>query len=252
MLFIPLNFGNRNKVKRNPRSFNPLFPPDRDRCPFEPRVLKKYRVPKRCRDRQFCVFFIPRPLFVKVFNCIAITKNLFLQFNIRRYYFLFLSSHHRARSKTFNAVNTARTLLILFLEPNILLTTFGTPANFKTTRTAPPAFTPVPFGAGFKNNLAAPSLIKISCGIVSLTNVMNHVFSLLCATLFLRLMPRPRPLLNQCQFCLFRRQRYASAKTQTFATSGDARYSPQIYNFFEQILFSCGRLYAIQYFKVKF
>src|SRR3989338_6067884 len=57
------------------------------------------------------------------------------------------------------ALSVALTILILFLVvPRILPTTLGTPPISKITRIGPPAFIPLPFGAGLTSTRAAPNL----------------------------------------------------------------------------------------------
>ena len=56
--------------------------------------------------------------------------------------------------------------MIGVLEPNDFDKIFEIPASSTTARTGPPAITPVPAGAGFKNTLPAPQTPVIWWGIV--------------------------------------------------------------------------------------
>ena len=60
----------------------------------------------------------------------------------------------------------ARTILIGEFDPSDLDRMFWIPASSTTARTGPPAITPVPSTAGFKNTRPPPWTPVISCGIV--------------------------------------------------------------------------------------
>src|SRR5665213_789091 len=61
----------------------------------------------------------------------------------------------RSRSCT-RASNVALITLWGLAEPRLLVSTFCTPAEVITARTAPPAITPVPSGAGFNSTWPEP------------------------------------------------------------------------------------------------
>jgi hypothetical protein len=66
----------------------------------------------------------------------------------------------------FKALIVAVAIFNFVREPSDLDKMSFTPASSNTARTAPPAITPVPAVAGFKNTLAAPLTPVISCWIV--------------------------------------------------------------------------------------
>src|SRR5512133_3600012 len=64
------------------------------------------------------------------------------------------------------ALNVALMTLCGFVVPIDLVSTFCTPAEVMTARTAPPAITPVPSGAGLSSTMPEPKRPKTVCGIV--------------------------------------------------------------------------------------
>src|SRR5574340_726789 len=71
----------------------------------------------------------------------------------------------RSRS-FFKASNVARTTLCGLVVPMDLVITFCTPAEVMTARTAPPAMTPVPSGAGFSSTMPEPKRPSTAWGMV--------------------------------------------------------------------------------------
>src|SRR5208282_2617731 len=66
-----------------------------------------------------------------------------------------LATSFRSRSLP-SALNVALITLCGLVVPMDLVSTFWTPAEVITARTAPPAITPVPSGAGFSMTMPAP------------------------------------------------------------------------------------------------
>src|SRR5580692_2828547 len=64
-----------------------------------------------------------------------------------------------------SASNVALITLCGFGEPRLLVSTFCTPTEVMTARTAPPAITPVPSGAGFSSTCPEPNRPSTWCGI---------------------------------------------------------------------------------------
>src|SRR5579871_2365350 len=64
------------------------------------------------------------------------------------------------------ALNVALMTLCGLVVPIDLVSTFCAPAEVITARTAPPAMTPVPSGAGFSNTMPDPYRPSTWCGIV--------------------------------------------------------------------------------------
>src|SRR6185369_13672381 len=70
------------------------------------------------------------------------------------------------RSRNFeSASNVALITLCGFVVPIDFVSTFWIPAEVMTARTAPPAITPVPSGAGFSSTCPEPNLPSETCGI---------------------------------------------------------------------------------------
>src|SRR5208283_4325911 len=65
-----------------------------------------------------------------------------------------------------SASNVALITLCGLGEPRLLVSTFCTPTEVITARTAPPAITPVPSGAGFSSTCPDPKRPSTWCGIV--------------------------------------------------------------------------------------
>src|SRR6267154_6452573 len=65
----------------------------------------------------------------------------------------------------FSASNVALITLCGFVVPIDFVSTFCTPTDVITARTAPPAITPVPSGAGFNSTFPDPYRPRIRCGI---------------------------------------------------------------------------------------
>src|SRR5688572_3412275 len=63
-------------------------------------------------------------------------------------------------------LKVARTTLCGFAEPSDFVSTFWMPHASTTARTAPPAISPVPSGAGFSSTMPEPNLPTTWCGIV--------------------------------------------------------------------------------------
>src|SRR6266849_5491676 len=68
--------------------------------------------------------------------------------------------------KCLSASNVALITLCGLVVPMDLVSTFCTPAEVMTARTAPPAMTPVPSGAGFSSTRPEPNRPSTRCGIV--------------------------------------------------------------------------------------
>src|SRR5215470_16170939 len=66
----------------------------------------------------------------------------------------------------FSASNVALMTLWGLVVPIDLVNTFCTPAEVITARTAPPAITPVPSGAGFSSTIPDPKRPSTACGIL--------------------------------------------------------------------------------------
>src|SRR5258705_11728756 len=68
--------------------------------------------------------------------------------------------------KSIRPAKVARTTLCGLAEPSDLVRTFWMPHDSTTARTAPPAMSPVPSGAGFSSTLPEPNFPTTICGIV--------------------------------------------------------------------------------------
>src|SRR6266567_6511313 len=65
----------------------------------------------------------------------------------------------------FSASKVALITLCGLVVPMDLVSTFCTPTEVITARTAPPAITPVPSGAGFSSTMPDPNVPSTACGI---------------------------------------------------------------------------------------
>src|SRR4051812_5813626 len=68
--------------------------------------------------------------------------------------------------KSMRPWNVARTTLCGFADPSDLVSTFWMPHDSTTARTAPPAMSPVPSGAGLSSTLPEPNFPTTWCGMV--------------------------------------------------------------------------------------
>src|SRR5687768_11036665 len=72
----------------------------------------------------------------------------------------------RGSLRSISPENVARTTLCGFAEPSDFVSTFWMPHDSTTARTAPPAMSPVPSGAGFSSTLPDPNRPVTWCGMV--------------------------------------------------------------------------------------
>src|SRR6185369_16797518 len=80
--------------------------------------------------------------------------------------------------KCFSASNVALITLCGLVVPIDFVSTFWMPAEVMTARTAPPAITPVPSGAGFSNTRPEPNVPSTACGIEVLLRLTRIRFFL--------------------------------------------------------------------------